>query len=126
MSISEIVGTGGGVLFIIFTLIQISPMKIDPWSSIAKLIGNAINKDIKDALDEKDAIAARIRIIIFNDELLSDIKHSKDYFDQILFDIDTYENYCHKHPDFKNSTIIFAAENIKNCYKKCLEKHSFL
>ena len=54
------------------------------------------------------------------------MKHSKDYYDQILSDIDTYEKYCEKNPDFKNNMTVFAVENIKKCYKNCLTKHKFL
>lgn len=140
MSIEQILGTGGGILFVIMTIVQISPIKLDPWSFLARSIGNAINHDIKveisdvktniasinDKLDERDAVTARIRILRFNDELLSDVPHSKDYFDQILSDIDTYEKYCEKHKDFKNNMTVFAVENIKKCYQNCMTKHNFL
>ena len=140
MSINEIIGSSSGIVIILLTIIQISPIKIDPWSWIAKSIGNAINHDIKteiteikDSLtkikaegDERDAITSRIRILRFNDELLSDVGHTKDYFDQILTDIDKYEKYCDEHPEFKNNMTIFAVENIKQCYQNCMTKHKFL
>ena len=68
---------------------------------------NTTNKDLKQAIetlsdkvDRNQAILARTHILRFDDELLNDIKHSKEYFSQQLQDIDTYESYCQLHPEF--------------------------
>ena len=45
MNINELVA-GGGVVIVIMTLIQITPIRIDPWSSIARAIGRAINGEV--------------------------------------------------------------------------------
>ena len=133
-------GSGIVIFVIVLTIIQIAPIKIDPWKAIARAIGNAINHDIKKDIkevkdevlsiktenDERHAIACRIRILIFNDELLRNIDHTKDYFDQILTDIDGYEMYCEDHPEFKNNMTLFAIKNIKDCYANCLSNHKFL
>lgn len=146
MSVQEIVGSSGLGLVCLLTLIQIMPIQINPWSAIARCIGNALNKDIKtdidniktdvnqikekqtkidEKIDERDAISARVRILRFNDELLDNIDHSKDYFDQILLDIDFYDKYCNSHPDFVNSITKIASANIKKQYEICLQKHNF-
>ena len=41
MSLQEILTGGGGVLFLLSVIVQISPVKINPWSWIAKQIGMA-------------------------------------------------------------------------------------
>ena len=74
----------------------------------------------------KDVQSARRRILRFNDELLRNIDHSKEYFDDVLEDVDMYESYCGVHPQFPNGKTTMAAENIKRCYRSCLDKHSFL
>lgn len=74
----------------------------------------------------KDAQAARRRILRFNDELLRDVDHSKEYFDDILEDVKTYDNYCKSDPDFQNGKTVMAEKNIKRCYEQCMQKHSFL
>ena len=76
--------------------------------------------------DEKDAQGARRRILRFNDELLRNVDHSKEYFDDILEDIKTYEQYCQTHPSFQNGKTVMADKNIKRCYELCMEKQSFL
>ena len=74
----------------------------------------------------KDAESARRRILRFNDELLRNVDHSKEYFDDVLTDIKVYEHYCDSHADFENGKTKMADENIRRCYRQCMEKNSFL
>lgn len=75
---------------------------------------------------EKDAISARRRILRFNDEILRDVDHSKEYFDDILEDIKIYDHYCDEHTDFPNGKTVMATKNIRKTYENCMEKHNFL
>lgn len=131
-----------GVAFVVALLsfIQVAPIKINPWSWIGKAIGKSINgeviekvgcleKEVKclhKAVEEDGAVTARVRILRFNDEILRSEKHTKDSFDQCLADIDHYEKYCEAHKGFKNNMTVMAADNIKRCYRNCLEQHDFL
>lgn len=88
------------------------------------------NEDLKKAIDElsqvvsrNQATLCRTHVLRFDDELLNDVKHSKEYFAQQLQDIDTYEAYCKANPDFKNSYAEAAIEHIRSTYKKLLEEH---
>jgi len=81
---------------------------------------------MRSAEEEQDAVAARRRILRFNDELLRDIEHSKEYFDDILEDVHAYEMYCDTHTEFQNEKAVMAIKNIRRCYERCMEKHSFL
>ena len=122
------------------TLVQISPLKIDPWAAlirwvrkiflaglddkmddIAKRVGS-----LEDTIEENEAILARTHILRFNDELYNGIRHSKEYFDQQLEDCDRYDKYCEKHPHFRNSRTVMATQNIKDTYNRLLEEHKFL
>ena len=91
---------------------------------------HATNQDLKkaietlsDKVDRNQAILARTHILRFDDELLNDMKHSKEYFSQQLQDIDTYEAYCQLHPDFKNSYATAATDHIRKTYAELLDKH---
>ena len=125
------------ILFIcIISLIEICPIKINPWS----WLGNAINKNVLEKIEkiEKDvaevkkevgestAVTSRYRILRFDDEILHNVKHSKEHFDQILLDIDVYEKFCDEHPDFKNNLAVMAIKHIKEIYHKCSKENSFL
>lgn len=75
---------------------------------------------------ETKATTYRYRILRFDDEIRHGTKHSKEHFDQIIEDIDEYEEYCDKHPDYKNNKAVLAIENIKRVYQNCVEEHTFL
>ena len=133
--------TGGSCgLLLLLTIVQISPIKFNPWSFIAKKIGRAVNgeviskveqlgtdlKDLRDLCDEREADSCRTRILRFNDELLHHVNHSKEHFDHILIDVSKYETYCDTHPDYKNNIANLAIERIKHTYCKCGDEGSFL
>lgn len=80
-------------------------------------------EQIGEKVDRNQAILARTHILRFDDELLNNIKHSKEYFAQQLQDIDTYELYCTNHPDFKNSYAVSAINHIRSTYSQLLEDH---
>lgn len=83
-------------------------------------------KSLREDFDEQKAIAARVRIVKFNDELLTGRKHSRESFDQCLSDIDTYERFCASHPLFVNNKTKLSSEHIRNTYRECEKNHTFL
>lgn len=147
MSIQDILLNGGGLLVILLTVVEIAPLKINPWSALAKTLGRAINADVLKELeevkasqketqeqldkhvrvdDERDADKHRERILQFNNELLRDIPHTREDFIEILGEIDKYEQYCREHPEYPNSRAVHAIANIGRVYDDRLEKHDFL
>lgn len=140
MDLKEILMGGGGVLAVLLTLVQISPVKINPWSAIAKAVGRAINADVTKELaeiktklddhvtmdDRRTADGHRTRILHFNNELLRSIDHTEEEFNEVLAEIDAYEEYCDEHPEYPNNRAVLAIENIRSNYKERLQKHDFL
>ena len=140
MDLKEILMGGGGVLVVLLTLVQIAPVKVNPWSAIAKAVGRAINADVTKELseiktkldshvtmdDRRNADGHRTRILHFNNELLRDIDHTKEEFIEVLAEIDAYEEYCREHPDYPNNRAILAIENIRVIYRERMKKRDFL
>lgn len=126
MSLNEIISSGGGVIIVLLTIIQLAPIKVNPWSKIAKVIGRALNTEVMDKLDESEATNARYRILRFDDEIRHKVKHTEEHFNQIMEDIDDYERYCSGHPNYKNSKAVSAIENTRRTYEKCRRENSFL
>ena len=83
-------------------------------------------KEVSERVDATSATNARTRILRFDDELINNIHHSKEYFQQTLEEIDTYELYCEKHPNYKNSACTLAIEHIKDVYTKLLDERAFI
>lgn len=122
------------------TAVEISPLKINPWTAIAKAIGRAINADVLTEIqktrkkldehiridDERNADLRRTHILRFNNELIREIPHTKEDFIEVLSDIDDYEAYCREHPDYKNNRAKHAIANIGRAYDDRLKKHDFI
>ena len=125
-------------LFLGAGLIQISPIKINPLSWIARKIGNALNADILKRLDGTDKAITELdkkldkhvlenerekmddcrrRILMFNEKVLAEDKITKERYDSVLEDIDIYEKYCNSNPDYPNSKALLSIENLKKDYK---------
>ena len=131
---------GGGIVFVFMTLVQITPIQLNPWSWLGRCIGRAINweviekvnkltqnvKDMKEANEEEWVTLSRSHILRFGDELLHGVKHSKEHFDQILLDVSKYEDYCKNHPSYTNDVATATIKQIRKIYNECLDKHDFL
>ena len=147
MTLKEILFGGGSALFVLLTLLQLAPIKINPWSAIARAFGRAINKEVMGKLeemeqvqqntqhrldahikvdDERAADMHRARILQFNNELIRNIPHTREEFIEILAEIDGYERFCREHPDYPNSRAVHAIANISRVYDERLQKHDFL
>lgn len=147
MTLNEILLGSGGALFVLLTLVEIVPVKVNPWSAIARAIGRALNSEVLKELDTvkstqkvtvkklEDHIVAdevryadrlRERILQYNNELLRNIPHTREDFIEILTVIDAYNLYCKTHEDYKNNRATHAIKNILRVYDERLEKRDFL
>ena len=139
MELRDILMYGGGGLLALMTLVEITPIKINPWKYIARKIGGAINAEVLSEVkatrarldahiqsdDERNADDRRTRILRFNNELIRNIPHTREDFIDVLADIDVYEAYCRIHPEYKNNRAVHAISNIGRVYDERLEKHDF-
>lgn len=156
MNLQDIVqflkGVGLGNLIVIvgllLSLIQIAPIKIDPWSKLFKWIGKIINGSVMDELkgikedlanvhaeldnvkereEEREANQTRYRLLRFDDELRQGIDHSEEHFNQTLMDVDNYKKYCDTHKDgYINSKADSAMENIRVMYDYVKKHNKFI
>ena len=136
------------------TLIEVCPIKINPWSWIFKMLKflwrsfcRSLNSDVLDKLsalekgqgatqaqlekhiamdDEREADKVRASILHFNNELLREIPHTKEEFVEILAKIDWYNDFCDTHKDYRNCRAVHAIANIERVYDERLQKHDFL
>ena len=142
------------VLATLSIVVEVSPIKINPWSKLAENIGKAFNKPALDKItsveqqlkktneklaetnekldghmanDElQKAEDARAAVLRFNNELLRNIPHTREEFFEVLQKIDIYEDYCDRHKDYENNRAVHAIANINRVYDERLAKHDFL
>lgn len=75
-------------------------------------------QSLNEKVDYNAAVLARTHILRFNDEILNGVKHSREYWRQQLDDCDTYEKFCDKNTDFRNSYTVIADKNIKETFER--------
>lgn len=155
MTTEELVNYGQAglvvLVVIIAGLIKIPKIEINFWTWLGKIIGKTLNTDLADEVkrfhkdtDEKiDNLAkgldehikqqeqekadyARTRFLIFNEELYANKYHTKEHFEEVLRNIDDYEDYCADHPLYENNKAELAIENIRRVYQQCVRDHTFL
>lgn len=116
------------------SLIQISPLKLNPWTWLGNAIGRFIGVTaVSEKLDahiklddERNIKQCRLRILRFNDEILQGRPHTKEHYDEILDDITEYERYCEAHPRYKNSKAGMAIRVVESKYQRHMENKTFL
>lgn len=136
------------------TLIQVMPIKVNPWSWILKMLKSiwrgfcrSLNAEVLAQLsevreqqsdtktkleehikldNEREADKVRASILQFNNELLRDIPHTKEEFVEVLSKIDWYNAFCETNKDYRNSRAVHAIANIERVYDERLQKHDFL
>ena len=82
--------------------------------------------EVSNRVDTTNATNARTRILRFDDELINGVHHSREYFQQTLEEIDTYETYCGKHPQYRNNACTLAIEHIRRVYTRLLDEGGFI
>lgn len=137
----------GVLCVVITTLVQKLSDKYKPWTWLAEQFGKAANKEMIDKIDtlskkvesleehdkeqnkqlnEERAKAARRRILRCADEIRSKVKHSQEYFDDMLSDISFYKQYCKENPKFENEKAVIAIKIIEETYERCHKNNDFL
>lgn len=139
---------GGGVgVVAVLSLLEIAPIKVNPWSAIARGLGRAFNaevladlkavqqaqQDTRSALDKHQAAddeykaeCHRAALLAFNTSLLRGELHTQEDFFDAFRHIDQYEDYCRNHPGYKNNRASHAIANIGRVYDERLKARDFL
>ena len=136
LTVGQMIGAVVGVVAALSIFIEIVPVKINPISALLRWVGTRTNKELLDKvtqleidvkkLERADVVVCRVRILCFADEIRRGVRHSKEAFDQVLSDIDTYEHYCDSHPGFMNNKTVAAKAKIIELYSDCIDKNNFL
>lgn len=124
------------VLAVFLSLVQIAPIKINPWDTILGWIGSKINAGVKKQLDavsqqsnvQKEEFREfwidyqREAILRFSRECSQDMSHSREEWNHILDIIKRYETFCSKH-EIANGVIEENSSYLRDLHKKLLQEH---
>ena len=123
-------------LAVFLSLVQIAPIKINPWDTILGWIGAKINAGVKKQLDavsqqsnvQKEEFREfwidyqREAILRFSRECSQDMSHSREEWNHILDIIKRYETFCSKH-EIANGVIEENSSYLRDLHKKLLQEH---
>lgn len=144
----------GIVVFLMSIGIEIIPkFKWNPWSSLIKFIGSRFNekidkkieglnasissintkveqvdKDLKKHIKETEQAVLqdqRRDILDFCNACMNKRRHTKEQFDFVIKECDSYEKYINKN-EIKNGVIEAAIKEVRRIYEKCIQENSFL
>lgn len=141
------------VVIVVVSLIQIAPIKIDPWSALFKWIGkmvtnNACSKidglivkvngvetklnnletnvaNLENSIDANEKDRIRWEILDFANSCRNDRKHSRDEFQHIVDLNDKYKRLLKKTGD-SNGVFDIEFKYIQDLYAERLAKNDFL
>ena len=87
--------TSAGILLLL-SLIQISPVKLDPWDRIFAWIGGKLNGNLQKQVREIWINMHRQAILQFARACRAGQEHSEEEWSHVLNVADEYEQYCQK------------------------------
>lgn len=114
------------------TLIEIVPIKINPWKALFRWVGNCINGDLKSDLsemkrdfEETKAQDKRWHILNFANTCRNGTLHSKDEWQHVISELKEYEAYTTK-KGITNGVIEEDAKYLRELYHERNLKNDFL
>lgn len=127
------------VILILTTLVQIAPIKINPWGAIFGWIGRQLNKEVIEKIDtveqrlddhilesaDAELRARRVDILDFSSSVLRGVNYHKEKFDFMMTECDNYETFCTEN-DIKNGVAEASIAEIRRVYREKLRANNFL
>ena len=134
MNLNEIlaklnVGNVTVAVVILLTLIQISPLKIDPWDKILGWVGKRVNGETEKQVEKLEKQVRdmwindhRQCILTFARECKADIGHSSDEWTNVLNVAEEYEKYVTENK-VTNGIITQDTAYLRNLYQELSREH---
>lgn len=136
LTAGEMAGVGSVVLIVLISLIQISPIKLNPWDAIFGWIGKKVSGTVdfqteelkKEIVGLKKQVCAlwinahRQNIITFSRECRNGISHDVEEWNHILMVADEYETYCKEHT-VSDGVVKADTAYIKDLYQQLCRNH---
>lgn len=129
MTAGEVAGWGLIALVLLLSIVQISPLKVNPWDRIFGWIGQKVNGKMQSQLN---ALSTQVRemwinkhrqtLLIFARECRAGIEHSADEWINALNVAEEYERYCESHA-VTNGIVKADTAYIRELYLQLSREH---
>ena len=129
LTVGGLAGWAVMLILILMSLIQIAPVKLNPWDKIFAWLGKKMNGHMQKQLDELRKQVSDIwinshrqSILTFARECRADMHHDAEEWNHILSVADEYEVYCQKNV-VSNGVVKADTEYIRNLYQELSREH---
>ena len=129
MTAGEVAGWALILLIILFSLVQISPVKLNPWDTIFGWFGKKINgntqeqlKQLQKQVQDMWVASHRQTVLTFAREARAGVNHSQDEWSNVLNIIAEYEEFVIAH-QISNGIVQADSEYIRNLYQQLSRDH---
>ena len=129
MTGGELAGWAVAVIIILMSLVQIAPVKLNPWDSILGWLGKKTGGDVRDQLAALQKQVSdlwinshRQSILTFARECRADIDHDAEEWNHILSVADEYETYCETNT-VSNGVVKADTRYIRELYQELSREH---
>ena len=111
----EIAGWAFVVLILFLSLVQISPLKLNPWDRLFSWLGGKLNGKLQKQVQDLWINTHRQTLLTFARECRSGVEHSSDEWAYTLNVADEYEQFCEKN-DVTNGVVRADTRYIRELY----------
>lgn len=137
--LKDIITMPSVVIFGAITLIEVAPIKINPWHSLLKWIGKVINSELQTQMTEmkndlsnlkrdcelKNADDMRWEILNFANTCRQGVKHSKDEWRHVMDQLAKYEGYTES-KGISNGVIEEDSRYLRELYRNRNSENDFI
>ena len=118
-------------IILVLSLIQVSPLKLNPWDSIFGWFGRKTNgatikrlEEVEKQINDMWINDHRQKILTFARECRCDITHSSDEWTNVLNMAEEYERYVHE-KNITNGIITQDTQYLRKLYQELSMEHKF-
>ena len=127
----EAAGWALAVFCVLLSLIQVSPLKLNPWDGIFGWFGRKTNgatikrlEEVEKQINDMWINDHRQKILTFARECRCDITHSSDEWTNVLNMAEEYERYVHE-KNITNGIITQDTQYLRKLYQELSMEHKF-
>lgn len=121
------------IIFVgVISLVQIAPIKIDPWTWLMKTVKNALIGDLEDELKtlQKEVLDEKINnkrwyILDFSNSCLQGRLHTEEEWKHCIAELAWYDNFCITN-GIPNGVMEECGKYLRTTYQKLLKENNFL
>lgn len=129
MSAGEVAGWALILLLLFLSLIQISPLKLNPWDNVFAWLGRKLNGSMEYKIEhlQKQVLelwinAHRQTILTFARECRGNVEHSAEEWSTLLNLCEEYERYCNTH-NVNNGVVRENTRYLRQLFQELSREH---